>query len=74
MVPSATINLADSLKRPAIGGSQASAAAEAASAGAGSAGVERGVEVVGAEAADEEAEGDDGDVFITVSNAAEAGA
>ena len=67
MVPSATINLADSLKRPAIGGGQASAAAEAASAG-----VERGVEVVGAEAADEEAEGDDGDVFIMVSNAAEA--
>jgi len=31
-----------------------------------------GAEVVGAEAADEEAEGDDGDVFITVSNAAEA--
>ena len=72
MVPSATINLADSLKRPAIGGGQASAGAEA-----GSAGVERGVEVVGAavvgaEAADEEAEGDDGDVFIRVSNAAEA--
>jgi len=67
MAPSETINLADSLKRPAIGGGQASAGA-----GAGSAGVERGVEVVGAEAADEEAEGDDGDVFITVSNAAEA--
>jgi len=74
MVPSATINLADSLKRPAIAGGQASAGAEA-----GSAGVERGVEVVGAEAADEEAEaaeeeaeGDDGEVFITVSNAAEA--
>jgi hypothetical protein len=70
MVPLAIINLADSLKRPAIAGGQASAGAEAASAGAGSAGVERGVEVVGAEAADEEAEaadegaeGDDGDVF-----------
>ena len=77
VVPSVTINLADSLKRPAIGGGQASAGAEAASVGAGSAGVDGGVEVVGAEvadeeAADEEAEGDDGDVFVRVSNAAEA--
>jgi len=68
MVPSVTINLADSLKRPAIGGGQASAGAEAGSAG----GVERGVGVLGAVAADEEAEGADGDVFIAASNAAEA--
>ena len=74
MVPLAIINLAESLKRPAIGGGQASAGAEAASAGAeaGSAAVGRGVEVAGAGAADEEAEGDDGNVFIRVSNAAEA--
>jgi len=67
MVPSATINLADSLKRPAIGGGQASAGAEAGSAG----GVERGVGVgvVGA-VAEEEAEGADGDVFVTASNVA----
>jgi len=73
MVPSVTINLADSLKRPAIGGGQASAGAEAGSAG----GVERGgvgvvgvVGGVGAVAAEEEAEGADGDVFVTASNAA----
>ena len=76
MVPSVVINLADSLKRPAIGGGQASAAE------AGSVAVEVVVvevvveevvvEVAGAVAAEEAVEGADGDVSIRVLNAAEA--